>query len=511
MGDKLREFVEVKSSRYAAFADAAQKYLSVVESLIIGDNPELYRKITAKIATMREKIVVGPPSIAAYIETFGAIERYDGDAAEVAAVVSNDVYMRRFLYNSSSSGAIATLQDAALAAYNAIKHGAIEDIVHEAIATGEDVVEALGVVKHGNSFVVKLIETAAKGTTGAKKRALTAMIDSIIDVTLGASRVKLEFGGIQGLTSRYGCEIGPVVSESEFTGGQSLAEFVAPDGLVVYNCSAGTALQFDARGLIDAAYIEANGLKTPPLAGLNKKILQRFATVTPIPGGRSDDDTVIVPGTSESWRVFQRLTKTHIRELLDAPAEKMLAGISGRPRRYSEIQEKTIMARCFDPNAPTTAAEYENTKAVKFDSGVVRVAIRDKMVSLFSRSLAGVKNERDLQDAAIKVPEITNILIDTLVTSTGMRARKSPEHIITYLSKFDGITRAFIKELEKRWGKSGITGKVFKEYSGDGLGEYLAGVYAAVVDSALAELDKTGSWSEYDLSVKEYFLDKFYI
>lgn len=491
------------------FTKVAEFYINVVKNILSGDNPAKFKSVTASVEYLGA-VGAGNTASAATLGDYSA--EYDKTArilaemSNIKDVINDDNYYRRaaFVVSSSDNSRMTAARDKAAALIGALK--AVDDSKVLAAAVKDvsnDEIHDFLVKSNINGFTTKLLAYAIKAFKGPQRAAMIELVEKQKDIVLNAAKFTVDAkSGVEALTARTLIPLDqckPVQDWAALAG--------AGPSVVVINMSVGTPVQFNLRGLIDLEYITENGLKTSPFSGVTKKILERFNTAETLNGAPSTTPPVqVYKGADESLppRIFQLLTAEFAREMTGTYAP----GVSGRPHAYNKIQETTIIANMMDPRAPTIAAEYEVAKATKFDSGVVRAAITERLVSNFKTVAAGAKTLDDLRDAAVDQDYISTTLIDILVMSTGLRGRKSPEHIITYLSKFDGIIRAFTKEVEKRWGTSGISRRIFVEYTADKLITHAAGVYTTILDAAMLELDKTGSWSEYDMSVKEYFLDK---
>ena len=80
------------------------------------------------------------------------------------------------------------------------------------------------------------------------------------------------------------------------------------------------------------------------------------------------------------------------------------------------------------------------------------------------------------------------------------------ESIITSIVAIDGVTSRFMKELENRYNKYKPKPDTFKELKGIELESNIRSLAKALIDNVVNELDKSGSWNEYDLSLKEFYI-----
>ena len=75
------------------------------------------------------------------------------------------------------------------------------------------------------------------------------------------------------------------------------------------------------------------------------------------------------------------------------------------------------------------------------------------------------------------------------------------------ISSFRSIMNLFIRELERKWANEKLTDSTFAE-SEKSAKEILLKTFADVTLLAATALDGDNLWTEYDISIKEYFLDK---
>lgn len=508
---KLAAFVKDNQQKLDKFVINARKYISMAEPFVRGDNPGL-----AGDAARSLKDLESPAPASGYVEVYEDFEWRLAAMAPLMHIISDENYLKRLTYNRfSSADEVTEPRRRAIDAKTAFETPSDAGVFEESLksVTPDDIYRIVTTARV-TRYTTKLLAHAMKLFDGDRRATIAGIIEKQKDAVLGAVRHKLPFPGVQALTSRAslipksaGVPISTIVADD---GGWAKLATEGP-GIIVINASVGTPLEFNLRGLIDAEFIAEHSLKTSPFTGINKKVLERFNTVYTIPGPPSTAPPVqIFPGNAGSWRVFQLLTAEICREMRFADVGGLVEGLNGRAHAYNKIQSDIILERCYDPRAGPIIAEYENFKALTTSSEVVRAAILSKLSEKFRAELAarGNVNAFTVGDIATNGETISTVLVEILINSTGLRGRTTPEHILTYLSKFDGVVRAFTKELEKRWAKAGIAPGTFRDYRGDKLIDHLTSAYESAVVAALQELDKTNAWSEYDLTVKEYFLEK---
>jgi hypothetical protein len=154
--------------------------------------------------------------------------------------------------------------------------------------------------------------------------------------------------------------------------------------------------------------------------------------------------------------------------------------------------------------------DYAELKITPPSSEPMRVTILEKMVKIFEQRMRQKMPGSMVQFRKLARfrDEIRDILLDVLSPSVHRRARDSSELAITYAAKFERTIYIFTGELDKRWQGAVLAERTFKEESGDVLAATLKTIFTDVTRAAINELERAGIWTDYDISLKEFFLEK---
>jgi hypothetical protein len=291
-------------------------------------------------------------------------------------------------------------------------------------------------------------------------------------------------------------------------------------GVVLLSHCSGTPVVYNIDGLVDPEYIQTAGIQTDSITGLNKKVLQRFNTITvldtrgtPLPVRVYGDPLtalgwyVVETIDSISYRLLKRDNKIlipylHIRGLIE--------GLSLRAHYYNDIMYSKIIETCHDSKSAGIIEEYKNLKESTISIEPIKTAIVDKLVEWFTKSTlrAPVTNPSQFESLAKSLDVVNDTLLAALSRNTKEGPMVSDEYTITHLLKYEAIVKEFTKELNKKIGRSGITSRTFAEYVEPALGKHIIRVYTDIIRACVDELDTKLMWSNYDISVKEHFIDK---
>lgn len=298
------------------------------------------------------------------------------------------------------------------------------------------------------------------------------------------------------------------------------SEPVEPPIIIISKISP-SPLEFDMRGLIMPDYIAEHDLQTNEQSGLTKKVLERFTTIKTLPGPATDARAgvtwvgemaaqvcILETFNGQSYRV---LTTDGALLTNYASVRGLVEGLSARPMRYAALQEEEILARCFDSKAKAILMDYENEKRSMPSSAVLKEQIGRDLAELYERRL--VEMAPDSLAAFKQVvldcePEITAIIMDRMTAQLKATGIGREEYIVTYITKFDTIVREFMKAMEAKFKQQKLSALFFKEKSKDDVTSDLSAICRDIATGAINELDKNHKWSDYDISIKEYFLTR---
>lgn len=545
--DLIPKLLKERMHNVLTIATCVEKYMEVVKDIVSGINPAAYVKCIESIAELKTHAEIIPnlvnndaPSMSA---VYQKIIDLDASIDILMQMLNNETYSKLAFHNMSPTYVMGLRQNKniALDAFDKyIEMAVIDDeVIFDAVfnsiklSTNPDSAVAF-IVKNENvvnKFMIKLIGAVIKIVTGDRRRRLELIIENQKNIVLGASRKDIsKWGGVQGLIVRY--NLRPMTASmplpdlfaqlglkynAKLTPDENFAANAISHGIIVTNISTKSPIEFSLQGLIDMSYISANDMKTNPLSGLTKKIIDRFNTARELPRGGSAKPITKYPAKNKSsWYVFQTINGDLYRimgkDSLTVTSDQihgMLSGLSTRAHMYNELHSSDILSRCFDPKGQLILSLYQDEKQIVSSSGPIKTSIVDQLTIWFEQELKKTipKSLSELKSMAINVDVITTVLLDLLTHSTGIHGKGSSEYLITYIAKFDSAIWRFIKELERKWNNENMSDRMFKERTGDDLVKYLLTIYTVVVKAAADELDAVRTWTDYDISIKEYFLE----
>lgn len=379
-----------------------------------------------------------------------------------------------------------------------------------------------------NKFTIKVIDALVK--LSGPKNNLFAIIEKQKDVLLGATRKDISaHAGIQGMLVRYGLtpvfpsvaidELFDILGLGDPPQSNAFMELAERTGacVVVVNKGSTSPVEFDLRGIIDQRYILANGLDTKQTAGLNKKVLRKYATSALLPCADGPGRAHIYgPRESRKVYIFETINGRLYRALgkngeFPVSAESvagLLSGLTTRCERYSEIQLGIIKGACFSSRADTLLAKYASARSPEISSEFVRKAIIEDLSAVFGALLFTLPaNAGQLRRLSPARDVISAAVISAVTGSSRSRLGNSQEHMLTFVAKYDGLIDRFAKELDRRWSTVTVRDGIFTEYSEEKLRAELVSLYKTVLSAAVDEMDKSRAWTEHDITLKEFVLD----
>lgn len=374
-----------------------------------------------------------------------------------------------------------------------------------------------------NKFIMKIISILVHKMSGEKRRKLELIVERQKNEILSSTRKKNNYTGVQSNIVRYGLtpasnflplsEIFSIIGvkyNTKITPEENLKSL--PCGVVVINKYAKSPIEFDLRGLIDAKYITSNDMKTNPTSGLTKKIIERFNTTRILPKTGSPAGSLIIGTESKTRYVLENVSELYRLmskgDKIEIPYDSIIGifeGLSLRAEQYNNIIGEEIVSNCFDPN-PDILNSYKEESMAAPSSEIIRAAVLDKITQWFSGVIKNTKitNSMEFKSKAIDKSVITVILSEVLTPGH----KKSDEYLVSYITKLDSIINNFLREFERKVGIEIIPERIFSELPADELSRTLASIHKNVTKSAIDELERSGLWTSYDTSLKEYFLEK---
>ncbi len=542
--DRIPELARGRLQSASVVLQKTSRYMEIIGDIMRGLNPSGHADVmsatreTPEIIARISAFELGENILSSVFDLYKLVTALDEHLQLLTGVFENQTYAKMALHNMSSTYTtnIYAERNAAEVAHEKYKHASIRDdeeifalVVSEAQC---DIIEFVIRNDTINKFTIKLIDWAIANSTGEKRRRAELIIEKQKDTVLGVERIKLAGAGVQSLISRYNLTaitrsmpLGELFTRLKlgYSANDSLEDNCARlaragPGFILVNKSTPSPIEFNLSGLIDLDYVVKNNMKTPAMSGLTKKIIERFNTANMLARGGPAEPTRVIPGTVPMWYVLETINGVLWRQLGCAGqtiiptnlVTGIVSGLTTRPHQYNDIQSDVIISRCFDPVAGMILDDYEKLKTEVGTSEPMRAAIVDKLTADFETKIAGSMpgSPQELLAMVVDQTAISGVHLGILTHTTGARGQGSGEYFITYITKFDGIVRAFIKELNRRWESAAITARDFKELAREPLRALLVKTYRDVTRAAAAELDSSRTWTDYDITLKEYFLER---
>ncbi len=521
-------------------SDKSSKYIELIKEIIVGINPSEYETIITSLQKLRETITWidniktisnDLNQISQLYDNFIVIDKI---IRIVLDLFANETYSKMAVYNMSSTYTtnIRHEKNNILLAYEKYLDMAVTDdeeifnIVAKKSNTDKMFMYAIEHETTINKFTIRLIKEIIGLVSGEKRKRLELMVETQKDLLLKTTHIIPPFAGAQGVVVRYGlrsCSDSVSIEmifdsfDLKYNTNISIDEnwkllSIKGPGLIIINKSIGTPIEFNLDGLIDLDYVTKRDLKTNPASGLTKKIIERFTTIKSLADNQVQNIDQAVkkyPGNG-AWLIFETINGTDWRQLSQHNNQitGLFKGLSSRPTEYNRIHSETIIKNCFDRNAQMYIDEYTANKKLTTSSEPVRAAILDRITRNYKNLNILPTNASQFKQNVIDKEALTEILLDILTHTTGIYGKGSAEYMLTYIAKFDNIIHTFIKELERRWSIEKIPDRLFSEYSEKQLKNELDTIFIKVTTDSIDELDRSGIWTDYDMSVKDFFLER---
>ncbi len=513
----------------------AIEYFKLIQDIVMSINPTQYKQ--AMVAAEALQTINNEPSrtiehsIAATMDIYQSLGAIDMNIHSIIEVVLNETYSQLVVYNMSATyslniqqlrNTIHSLQEQYLdmsaqddpLILNAALEGQSPDELFAFIMANDEVI---------NKFTIRLLGHLITTISGEKRRQIELIVEKQKDYILGSIRVDVASGGIQGMMVRYGLRpITPSMTPNEVfahfgkPAGRSFADLVAPGvGVVEINMATPSPVEFSLAGLIDLDYIVKNDFKTNPLSGLTKKIIDRFSTATLLPRGKSSihrGGTKAIHGAGPSWIVLQSINGDLWRVVGDKVPSSMISGllhgVSTRPHQYNLAQTPKILCKCHNKRANMLLGEYEALKLTPPSSEPIRAAVLDKLTDAFDKRAPGLRTMAAVKAAAVDKTVISEVLLEVLGAGDNTQGKGGGEYLITHISKYDGIIYDFVKKLERQWMNVNLQDRVFTENTPTEIQRQVRNVFIETTRAAIDELEQARSWTDYDISLKEFMLNR---
>jgi hypothetical protein len=513
------------------------KYFNNAVDIITGLNPSEATDCKNAIAFIKDTINTFDAKddelsqLEYLFNVYNTFSKFNDALETLFKMFDNEFYMKMVLYNMSATYSINVRNDRQYAhnAYEKYQLTAITDDI-EIFSTFETMdVDTVFffIIKNENvinKFTISLINTTIQRLDNARSDRLKNILEKQKDLILGSTRIISSDVGIQGQLIRYNLfpitksqsleSIFNIIDQPYNTEKSADDNFASIDAIVIQKASK-SPIEFDIRGLIDLEYITENNFKISPVSGLNKKVIEKYDTAKNIGVVANAAPQIMkIYTTATSYYIFETINGSLYRLLsttasnYKVPADKIIGLIKGiltRPTQYNKLHEDKIISRCFDSKYNLIMDSYISNKKIIESSSVIKDNIIVKMKEHFEKNVDKITSVKELKE--INVDDIKKI-ISRILTYRVPLGKGAAEYSITHVVKLELIMNTFIRELERRWASEKINDNIFTSIEKKDLMELLIKTFTSVVKSATDFLDRDNSWTEYDKSIKEYFLDK---
>lgn len=522
------------------------KYSDHIKEVFMGMDPDMYNKSQNDIVYITEKcseiptILTNDQYLLNGSKLYDQFEPLEGAVDELLCIMKNVTYLKLSSYSISPSTIqeITHLKKNTINYYDKYKKKSIDDdiIIINSIITLANVskdesfrfiVDNKNII---NKFTIKLIGHIINDLSSAKKRELEIFVEQQKDSIMGAIRVDISSKiGIQGLMVRYGlvpglsCEISEIFDQigAKYDVNSSLDNNLRSaalnNGIILINISNKSPLEFNIKSITDSNYIKDHDLETTAASGLTKKIINKYKTTTMLtPNDVKGKKMVKYPGKHDKWYIIETINGTLYRLLSYQNAiiidgnriVGLLNGLSTRCFNYNNIQANVITTKCINKKLENLVSEYDDN-FIGNVPGYIAPAINNKLIDYFNEQLksGAIKSISDFDDVVLNEAMISDIILKTLPHTSGVSSKGALEYTITYIARINFIIDQFMKELMRQLNRHPIDKKIFKE-SHTSVHKELQAIYKLLIDKTIAEITKIKLFADYDMTLKEYYMDK---
>lgn len=525
----LQQAIKIKVGFAADIHKYTDKYVDTIKVIISSINPaelESLRSELAQISAITTELTeTTAGSIESVIDVYEKFAKLRQLCGSVMQIFENTSYFQMALYRVSTvvANSVYSKRAAVQAAFADMNTKTIEldeAAFNEAIAgaSQESFAEIALRTDKVNNFTIWLTRKAITGAVGERRRQLELIIENHKDKVLGSKRLDLgKYAGIQGTIMRYRLvPLEPSRPAADVLGELGINAWDdATVGIVLIDSRTPSPVEFDIRGLIDAEYVEREGLKNNPISGLNKKTIKRFATTNQL--DRSTEPAAplrVYNKESATFHVFETINGTLWRRLgfMGAPGpvaaaniRGLLRGLNSRPADYNSIQQEQILLRYTDPAARGLINSYLNSKFAVNTPGEIMNKVSQAHAAYFDTAVSRLTNARDFKEAITDQRKMMNAVIGALPpASTSAKGLILGDLNIAALAKADTATKRIIRELDRNFNARLLPDEVFKLPNRD---DVILSVYKALMERTMTELTAGGAWDEFIRPIAEYFMD----
>lgn len=552
--DIVKKLLHEKFAPVTIITAEITKYMNLIKDIIISYNQQEYNDILKGIKYLDEFIInidnIHMDTVDEILSKTSTLYQDFDHITDIlklmTQVIQNNVYSKYMIHNMSTSYVLdfnhskdyvlslnETYISKSLIIDNLLFDKILEmidyknnmDKVFEFIIENETII---------NMFVIKIITVSIGLVNPNKRRRLENIIENQKNIILDANRITLNYSGIQGLMIRYNLtpvtnsrsinDIFQLINLCEYDDNLSLKDNlknlskISSNGVICLSLITKSPIEFDIRGIIDMEYIIENNLKNTSISGINPKLIERFKTLTVLDKPKQPADKIIcLSGKSNEYYIFATLNGLQYKLLStnrtnltrDTDIKGLINGLSLRPYRYNTLHEEMIIKSCFNNKYITIIEKYRNHIMSIPSSEHVKLNILDRLIQKFTLSIneSPIKSTRDFKARIVNYSTISNILLIIFTKDIKSRNINSSEFLLTHIISIESLTGDFIKEIHRSLSKEKLNERIFAELSEAVLRETLISIYTNIITRAITEIDKNNTWMEYNLSLKNFFID----
>ena len=557
----ITQLFQTRLKYISAIIKIYNNHLKIIKNIFLGTDPKLYNETTNNVQWMLNMCEEIPNMLNVDMvnidnilinttKIYESFENIDVKIHSLLSVVDNSSYVKLSTYSTSPSSFLEIQRNVSSATnlfnkYNVMS--AKDDIfIMDEILNIADVLNHLDdtynfIVSHSdkiNRFTIRAIGYIIDHVSPTIRRKLEIFVEQQKDNVVNAVRIDISYRkGIQGLIVRYGLvpETKSLSIENIFStighkynnqlGLRENLESVASvtggvgvgvgAGILLLSISGRSPIDFDIKSLSDEKYIQENDLLINDMKGINKNTIEKYQTAILLPKGGEPEKIIKIDGSIPQWYVIETINGLTYRLLsydgnILISSDKiygLLNGLSTRCEKYNNIQGETILNECINNQITHIISSYDNDVSGNVP-GSIGPLIENKLVESFDEIIKKVKIQ-DKKQFYTHVGDwcvILGILMKVLSHNNRLNYKNTLEYSITYIIRMNYIIDQFMKELDRQIRKHKINIRLFSE-SQDNINNELKSIYRSIIKATIIETTKTKLWVDYDMTLKEYYLD----
>lgn len=488
--DKYNEILKV-------IHDTATQYYDKISDIVHKLSPTNSYSENIKFIDCK---LVASNNLADVSKIFDLIDNLGSKLHEIASMVNNATYSRAALHSKSATYTLQLVQlkdtvNSRIAAWFKLDLDMIVTCFTGTVNTDELLLVAS---THVNYFIISMIKRVKYD------HRLEQIIEKQKDVTLGSINRIPNVTAI-GPQSTITCGFMlPTEVHKTYDELKSIAK-TGPSVILLHNgCK--NPIIFNIEGLTSIDYIIKHDLETPPFAGLNKKIITRYNTVS-IGEDSIPKSIEILRGVDVLYTIYENISGVSYRllkylgthELLKENQIKFVFGVSERPSAY---HNKSFV----NPVDPLYMIRVDKYKAEHIDlsADIIQRRLFEKFVTWFESIIVNIDSNESFHNSIISRDTISSVIIDVLTGETETYSNyDDPEVMCSHIIKFESLCKEFLQLLDKNLSKIVIPDRLFtsetRHEQENALHGYMTDIYRAAIEHI------GDRWAEFEMSVKESF------